>query len=200
MRVTAVLLAAGGSRRLGRPKQLLPWRGEALVRHAARAALGCGADETLVVVGAHEDAVRAALAELPLRIVPNPDWEDGLASSLRVGAQAARHDALLVVLADQPHVDAALLAALVDAGRAGATRVACDYAGRAGVPAFFAHGDELHDLSRDRGARDLLQDPSVPRIPFPAGTVDIDTEEDWQELLQADASDATDPAEDLPDP
>ncbi len=186
MRVTAVLLAAGGSRRLGRPKQLLRFRGEALVRRAARAALGAGVDETLVVVGAHEDEVREAIADLPLRVVVNPDWESGLAGSLRVGVEAAHHPSVLVLLADQPHVDAVLLSSLVEAGRAGAARVACDYAGAPGVPAFFVDARELRGLAGDRGARDLLRDASVQRIPFPAGVVDIDTEEDWEALLRAD--------------
>ena len=187
MDVTAVLLAAGGSRRFGAPKQLLRFRGEALVRRAARAALGAGADETLVVVGAHEDEVREAIADLPLRTVANPDWESGLASSLRVGVAGARHGSVLVLLADQPHVDAALLASLIEAGRGGAARVACDYAGTPGVPAFFADANELAGLSGDRGARDLLRNASVQRIPFPEGAVDIDTEGDWEALLRADA-------------
>ena len=112
MRVSALVLAAGGSRRFGRPKQLLPWRGEPLIRHAARAALGSGADEVVVVLGADADAVRAALADLPIHVALNPGWESGLASSLAAGLEEASGDAVLVVLGDQPVADAKVLAAL----------------------------------------------------------------------------------------
>ena len=108
-RIAAVVLAAGGSARLGRSKQLVVHEGEPLVRRAARAALDAGAEPVIVVLGAHADLVRQALDGLPVSAVVNDAWETGMASSLRIGARAALDagcDAVLVTLADQPLVDA----------------------------------------------------------------------------------------------
>jgi CTP:molybdopterin cytidylyltransferase MocA len=124
-RISAVLLAAGASQRLARPKQLLVWQGETLVRRAARSALEAGVDELIVVVGAERDAVVAALAGLDLRVVTNERWHEGMGTSIAAGVGAASGDAVLLLLADQPGVDATLLAALIAGLRAGHTRVAC---------------------------------------------------------------------------
>ncbi|MCP3984346.1 MAG: nucleotidyltransferase family protein [bacterium] len=182
--LAAVLLAAGGSRRLGRPKQLLVWRGEPLVRRAARAILDAGVDELVVVLGAEHVAVAAALDGLPLRRVTNPAWAEGIGSSIACGVDAAQADAVLLLLADQPGVDSSLLRQLVDAGRAGHTRVACHYAGVLGVPALFANEGDLAALGRlegDRGAQALLaNDPSqVFPIAADQAAFDLDDERDW---------------------
>ena len=113
--VVALLLAAGGSRRMGHPKQLLLWQGASLVRRAAETALGSRCSELLVVLGSHAAEVSAELGGLPLRTCVNPDWAEGIASSLRTGVEAlGEHaDAVLVLLADQPKVDSALLDRLI---------------------------------------------------------------------------------------
>lgn len=114
----AVLLAAGGSARLGRPKQLLRRDGESLVHRAARLALATAPAELLVVVGAHADAVRGELADLPHRAIHNPHWRDGLAGSLRaVAGDAESYQAVLVLACDLPALDAAHLQRLVDGAR-----------------------------------------------------------------------------------
>ena len=81
--IPAVVLAAGGSRRLGKPKQLVRRHGQSLVRRTVTAALGAGCAPVVVVLGAHADAVRVALAGLDVVTLVNPDWRTGLASSLR---------------------------------------------------------------------------------------------------------------------
>ncbi|MDJ0850439.1 MAG: nucleotidyltransferase family protein [Myxococcota bacterium] len=184
MRPSAVLLAAGGSRRLGRPKQLLVEEGEALVRRAARAALDAGVEEVVVVLGAHAAEVADALAGLALRTVENADWRAGLGSSIACGVRAAEGDAVLLLLADQPGVDAALLRRLLAAARAGHRRVACAYDDVRGVPALFSDPDDLArlaELSGDRGARTLLaaRPDSVHAIDAPEAAFDIDDEADW---------------------
>lgn len=184
-RPSGVLLAAGGSRRMGRAKQLLVWRGEPLVRRAARAALEAGVAELIVVVGAERDAVEAALAGLDVRVVENQRWQEGIGSSIAAGARAASGAAVLLLLADQPGVDAALLAELVAAMEAGHERVACAYAGVVGVPALFsAPGDlaALRELSGEQGARRLLRRPGAAVLAIPAEQAahDIDDEADWR--------------------
>ncbi len=87
-RTAGIILAAGGSQRLGRPKQLLDWRGEPFVRAVARTALAAGLSPVLVVTGAHGDQTEAALYSLPVQAVHNPGWQEGQASSIRAGLQA----------------------------------------------------------------------------------------------------------------
>lgn len=188
-RLSAVLLAAGASRRLGRPKQLLVWQGEPLVRRAARAALEAGVDELIVVVGAHREAVTAALDGLDLRVVENDRWAEGIGGSIAAGVRAASGSAVLLLVADQPGVDAALLAELVAGLRAGHARVACAYAGIVGVPALYADPEdlaELRALSGDEGARRLLRraDRPVLAIPAPGAAYDVDDEAAWQRFQE----------------
>ena len=183
-RIAAVLLAAGGSSRLGRPKQLLEWRGEPLVRRAARAALDAGVDELIVVAGSDRAAIDGALDGLTLRVVTNSSWTDGIGSSIACGVRAANADAVLLLLSDQPAIDSKLLRQLVDAGRAGHEMVACRYAGVLGVPALFAGKQALAcltELEGDHGARALLaRDPSrVFTVAAEQAVFDVDDERDW---------------------
>jgi molybdenum cofactor cytidylyltransferase len=183
-RPSGVLLAAGGSRRLGRPKQLLLWQGEPLVRRAARAALDAGVGELVVVVGAEREAVAAALSGLDLRVIANERWFEGIGTSIAVGVGAAAGAAVLLLLADQPGVDAALLAELIAAMDAGHERVACAYRGVIGVPALFSAPSDvaaLRELSGERGARELLRQrgAAVRAIEAEQAGYDIDDEADW---------------------
>lgn len=183
--LSGVLLAAGASRRLGRPKQLLVWQGEALVRRAARAALEAGVDELITVVGDERDAVTAALAGLDLRVVENERWPEGIGGSVAAGVRAASGSAVLLLLADQPGVDAALLRELIAGMKSGHERVACAYSGVIGVPALFSAPSDLaalRELSGERGAQQLLRRPGVDVLAIPAEQAahDIDDEADWQ--------------------
>lgn len=192
VRVVALVLAAGASRRLGRPKQLIPFRGEPLVRRVAYAALGAGADPVLVIVRSGDDEVAGVLSDLPVDVVENPDAHTGMASSIRVGVARAREvapgvGALVLLACDQPLVDAGYLEALVHAWRrTGRPIVASEYGGVVGVPAIFSVelSDELLALRGDVGARAVIrQDPArVLTLPFPGGAVDVDTAEDLDKL------------------
>jgi molybdenum cofactor cytidylyltransferase len=185
LRVTAVVLAAGASRRTtargAPPKQLLDWEGEPLVRRAVRAALASRCAAVHVVVGARAPQVRAALAGLGAEVVGCADWEEGMAASIRAGvASAARSgcDAVLLALADQPRVEPAHLDALVARLEAGASVAASAYAGTLGAPAAFAraHFGELLALRGDRGAKALLERhrAAVAAVPCDAAAFDVD--------------------------
>lgn len=189
-RLSGVLLAAGASRRLGRPKQLLVWRGETLVRRAARTALESGVDELVVVAGSHRDAVAESLEGLDLRVVENDRWQAGLGTSISAGVRAASGDAMLLMLADQPGVDTALLRELVAGMKSGCERVACAYAGVIGVPALFSDPEDLaalRGLSGERGAHSLLRrsGATVLAIPAERAAHDIDDEVDWRRWREA---------------
>lgn len=192
-RCGAVVLAAGGSTRLGRPKQLLELSGEALVRRAARVAAEAGYAPVVVVVGAAATEVGAALSGGPFEVVTNPDWRTGVASSIRHGLEALtarRGDAegVLLVTCDQPLVEAAHLAALAAALRDGVYAIAASsYGGTVGVPALFSRAvfDELRALEGEHGAKRVVtRDPGrVVTVALLGGECDIDTEADWSALL-----------------
>lgn len=185
------MLAAGGSTRLGYPKQLIPHEGKPLVAHAAGVALEAGADPVIVVLGARADEIRPAVARLAgVSVVVNSAWESGLASSLAAGIRAAvaaaACDGIMVTLADQPLVNVALLRRLMTAFRAGARVVASGYDGSPGVPALFGreHAPDLMGLTGDAGAGPWLRSRlrEVTIVPLESALVDLDTPADVTRL------------------
>ena len=186
----AVVLAAGGSTRLGRPKQLLTRDGEALVHRAARLALASGAARVRVIVGAHADDVVAAVRDLPVECLVNPRWNEGLAGSVRVALDAlAAHDrATLLLTCDQPALDLVHVQALLAAARAAPSgSAATRFGDRVGVPAVVAPTmlRAARDLQGDRGLRDVLNadGAGVIACDAPVLGVDIDTPEDVAETV-----------------
>jgi CTP:molybdopterin cytidylyltransferase MocA len=179
----AIVLAAGASRRLGRPKQLLEIDGEPLLRRAVRAVLATAPRECIVVL---DDAAPfdSVLDALDVRIVRIAEAATGMAASLRAGVAAldAACDGALVVLTDQPALDERHLEALCTVWRAApAFAIASAYAGVIGVPALLPRSwfDGVAALSGDVGARELLRSrPDVIAIPSPALARDIDTPRD----------------------
>jgi CTP:molybdopterin cytidylyltransferase MocA len=188
-RVGCAILAAGGSRRLGLPKQLVLWRGRELVRHAVLQGLRSNADEVAVIVGAHAERVVPVVGDLPLSCIVNLGWREGIASSIRCATHwAAQKDlhALILMVSDQPHLDAHHLDRLIAMHEAGFMKVASRYSGVVGVPALFPATAfrRLFGLSGDAGAAAILRDdPGTLSIEWPAGEVDIDTTRDLALLL-----------------
>jgi molybdenum cofactor cytidylyltransferase len=194
-RFGAVILAAGASTRMGQPKQLLPRAGRPLLVRAVEAALASPAWPVVVVVGAHGDAIRAALAKLPVLVTENPAWAEGMASSIRAGVttlgQFSRAlDGALIALCDQPAFSADTIAQLVAAQRAtGRSIVAAHYAGRHGAPALFLreHFPTLAALTGEEGARTLLngQPERIASVDLPALALDLDTPADYAAAQQS---------------
>jgi len=187
-----LLLAAGASTRMGRPKQLLPYRGRTLLRHAAETAAATACAPLVLVTGALHAELAAEVAGLPFRVVHNAEWATGMASSIRAGLAAvaeARPAAVLIMLADQPLLTPALLGQLLARQQAtGAPAAAAAYADVLGVPAVFARAvlPELLQLQGAQGASRLLArlGTAVARVPFPAGLLDVDTPAQYAALLQ----------------
>ena len=185
-----MVLAAGGSQRLGRPKQLLPYLGKTLVEHAARTALASGAEEVIIVVGSNADAIRAKLSQLPVKIVLNRNWESGLGSSIRCGVESVSSNSSSVVIAlvDQPQITPGLLRDLACRQfETGAPIVASAYDGILGVPCAFGREvfGKLCALSGEAGARELIRKSGliVEQVSFSGGNIDVDTPEDYQRLI-----------------
>ncbi len=189
-----ILLAAGGSTRMGRTKQALPYRGATLLRHAVGIARGAGLGPIVVVLGAEADSLRDGLVGPDLRVVVNTDWAHGMGGSIAVGMaeldrEAPAATAVLVILADQPRVGPGRLRALAaELGRDGARIAACRYDdGALGVPAIFDRSffPELRALAPAAGARSLIRLSSgeVRSIELGEDALDVDTLADYQHLL-----------------
>ena len=185
--VAVVLLAAGGSSRLGRPKQLLRVDGESLLERSVDAALGCAPVGVFVVVGAEEEKMREELEGRPVRIIGNPNWRDGMSASIRAGVGRVIEElpdfrGIVLMVCDQPGVSSAHLAALIRTWReSGRNAAATRYPEGPGVPALLDRGfsDELRSLEGDAGARELLRArrDSIVEVDL-ADPSDIDTIED----------------------
>lgn len=188
-----VLLAAGGSERMGRPKQLLPVNGQPLIRRMVESVLAAPLRPVVVVLGGAAEQVRPAIEGLPVSMAVNPAWREGLSSSLRVGIERALEEApdldgIAVVLADQPYLPPGHLEQMrAGLGRKGCTAVVSETNGRKVPPMLFASSwfAKLRSLQGDRGARDLLRDrgSEIATIPL-SSNADLDTWEDYERFLR----------------
>lgn len=181
--VAITILAAGASRRMGRPKQLLMYEGTTLLRRAANIAVDTGCGPVIVVVGEHAELMDDELLGLDLEAIRNEEWRNGMSSSIRCGVSAVQTRceiaALLFMVCDQPLVSAGLLREMIALHRTGQAIVACRYADTIGVPALFArdYWDELLTLRGDRGAKAIIEvhRDRAEIVEFPGGERDIDT-------------------------
>ncbi|MFD9424818.1 MULTISPECIES: NTP transferase domain-containing protein [unclassified Streptomyces] len=191
--VAGVLLAAGGGRRLGgRPKALLEHRGRPLVEHAVRALRDGGCGPLHVVLGAAADEARARADLTGCVVTVNPEWEEGMGTSLRAGLAALAGtgaDAALVLLVDQPGIGAEAVARVRSAYRSRAGLAAASYAGERGHPVLFGAArwaDVGAAAVGDRGARTYLRAHrdaiTLVECSDVAQAYDIDTVEDLTRL------------------
>lgn len=193
MNVGAVILAAGSSSRMGRPKQTLQFQGTSLLRRAAIAALDATCHPVVVVTGAHAELCRRELDQLDVREAFNPSWETGMGSSVRAGIEAlididAGLAAAVLVLCDQPHVTSEVVSSLLAAHRTtGRPVIASAYGENFGVPALFSRTlfTELTQLAGWTGAKEIIKRhrSETHFLPFADGEVDVDTPDDFWCLL-----------------
>lgn len=191
-RFGAIILAAGASTRLGRPKQLLMFEGTPLLVRAVEAALASDAWPVIVVLGAHAEAIRPSLARLPILIAENATWAEGMASSIRAGITLLQQfsrglDAALIALCDQPAFSANTISRLVESYcTTNVGIVATRHGNRPGAPAIFdrQHFAALAALTGEEGARTLLNGDisRVGTIEAPELAFDIDTPSDLEKL------------------
>ena len=190
--VGAIILAAGESSRLGKPKQLLELNHKSLVRRIADEAGDADCRPVIVVTGSASAEVQASIAGTGAVAVENRHWKRGIGTSIRTGVRylgeaAPEIDAIVLLVCDQPAVDARMIRQLIALrDKTGKRIVASRYAETLGVPALFDRQcfHELLDLPDELGAKEIiLSDPErVAELPFPDGAIDIDTVDDWKNL------------------
>lgn len=188
-----VILAASASTRLGTPKQLLPYRGQSLLRHTTEAAIASGCRPIVVVLGAQVERLEMEVQQLPVHVVENKRWAEGMSSSIQTGLTVLQSihpsvEAVVMLLCDQPYVSSLLVQQLIAVHyRTGKLIVASEYADTVGVPALFSHVlfPVLMTLQADRGARYVIQtrDQAIACVPFPLGAIDIDTPSDYEQFM-----------------
>ena len=190
-RVAGLVLAAGGSSRLGQPKQLLPYRGATLLDAVLGTARACGFDQLLVALGRAQRDVRTTVDLAGAEVVVNEEYGTGCSSSIAAALSAVdpHVDVLVLLLGDQPGVSADAVRALVG-GRGDAPLAVCRYDDGRGHPFAFArsvfgeleslHGDKGVWKLLDRRAADVVEIPVAGRVPL-----DVDTWEDYEAVLAA---------------
>ena len=189
-----VILAAGSSSRLGKPKQLLQYNDRNLLQHTVEAAVYSNANSVIVVLGANEDLISKEIDKMNAHTIENKEWEEGMGSSVRIGLNTLQKisplaEAVIFMVCDQPYVSSSLLNDLIYTQKeTGKPIVTCNYGEAIGPPALFHRSlfNELMQLKGDAGARKIIQQHSdeVATILFTKGKIDIDTKEDYDELTR----------------
>jgi molybdenum cofactor cytidylyltransferase len=191
-RIGAVILAAGGSSRFGRPKQLIPFRGKSLVRRIIDAACEAGCSPIVVVIRSEDEKFHPELDRAGVVIAQNHQWPRGIGSSIRRGIEALTNsspdvEASVLLVCDQPAVDSRVIQRLIALRETtGKSIVASSYGDTLGVPALFTRSifEELLSLGDKAGAKSIVlrSRERVASLSFPEGEIDIDTWEDWEKL------------------
>ena len=189
-----IILAAGASTRLGQPKQLLKHNDVTFLQHTIDEALATGAQKVIVVLGSGAEKISDGINKKNASVVYNKNWEEGMASSIREGLHqslllSANVDAVILMVCDQPYVNAALLRNIVAQHvESGKPIVASQYKDTLGTPVLFHKSfyPELLKLTGDAGAKKILMDnkEQVHAVRFPLGYIDIDNTEDFDKLSQ----------------
>jgi molybdenum cofactor cytidylyltransferase len=187
-----IILAAGSSSRLGRPKQTVKMGQETLLQRAIRVASGSMNGPVITVLGSGMEEIIPTLDKARIFIAVNSEWGEGIASSIRAGLQELikqqpETDAAIIMVCDQPFADTLVLKTLISTfEQTNKPVVASSYAGSIGTPVLFHRSvfDRLEQLKGDSGAKKILtQYPGlVETIPFEKGSIDIDLESDLDKL------------------
>lgn len=190
--VAGIILAAGESRRLGKPKQLLDWKGQPFVRAVTCTALEAGLDPVIVVTGANRENVAAAILNLNVKVVINEDWAEGQGSSIKKGLQVLNFGnhvgAAIFLLVDQPQVTASILRALIEKHAYGLYPIVAPMViDRRANPVLFDRVTfpDLLELEGDVGGRAIMHKHRVEYLPWHDDRLllDVDTPEQYQRLI-----------------
>jgi molybdenum cofactor cytidylyltransferase len=186
-----IILAAGESSRMGKPKQLLPFCGHSLIQHMVQIGLTSRCFPVVVVLGANAALIKLDIVDLPVFVAENTHWAEGMGSSIKEGMDMLLSvnpnvEGVIIMLCDQPYVKATLLNRFIEEYQlTQKALIASYYADTLGVPALFDKSlfPMIQKLKGKQGARKIIASVSdVHAIPFPEGEIDIDTPEDYLSL------------------
>ena len=192
MKTGIILLAAGSSSRLGRAKQLIEFQGKTLIQKAIDEANKSQANCLVLVLGANAELIQTGFDITSTPYIVNSDWQQGMSSSMQAGLRFLMEkeaiDQVVLMLCDQPFVDASLIDQLITSkADSGKGIVAAAYSDTLGVPALFdkRYFEELLELTGSEGAKKVIFNHllEVHALDFPLGAVDLDTEEDVNQFL-----------------
>lgn len=191
--VATIILAAGASRRMGQSKQLLAYRGQTLLSHVAQCAIASPCNPVIVILGANAEKIAPEIDQVSLKLLKNNYWKEGISSSIRYGViyiqeQCLNINAVVFLTCDQPFISAKLIEQLIAAHHlTNKPIIASQYGETLGIPALFDRTffSALMKLQGDRGAKRIIQQypDLVNQIDFPQGKIDLDTLEDYQQLI-----------------
>jgi molybdenum cofactor cytidylyltransferase len=194
MEIGIIVLAAGSSSRMGRSKQLLEIDGQPLLCRCVEYALAAGPSRVVVVLGANEKPHRELLEKLPVEIVSNFYWKTGMGSSIKTGLNYliqsnGELDAVILMVCDQPALTSEHLLKLIQKfNEKKKPIIASSYSKSNGVPVLFSRSffSNLLLLNDNQGAKKIVQQfpDQLETVPFPKGSIDLDTEEDYQKFLK----------------
>ena len=175
--ISAILLAAGESKRMGKLKQLMPLGGKSILEHSLDSLLHSRVGEVILVLGSEAEAVRKKVAARPVRITVNPDYRQGMSTSIAKGLDSVsdKAGAMMLALADQPFIDSRVINRLIDEFDTHNKGIAVPvYQGRRGHPIIFAikYRGELLELSGDTGGKEIID-----RHPDDVLEVSVDSED-----------------------
>ena len=188
-----VILAAGGSRRMGKPKQLLLYHGVTFVEHAFQVAQQVFESQVCIVLGAAAETITAAVPMIKDYTIINKNWQQGMGTSIGVGLQAIvskfpELTAVMFMTADQLFVTSSHLRNMLGSFNAGTNKIiVSSYQDTEGTPALFGkkYFNELLQLKTDKGAKDIIREYSydVSRLKLEKGEIDIDTPEQYHAII-----------------
>ncbi|WP_028526879.1 nucleotidyltransferase family protein [Runella limosa] len=192
-KIGIIILAAGESKRMGSPKQLLQIEGKSLIHRTAEIALATDCYPVVMVIGANKPQIAPEIVDLPLTIIDNPMWHEGMSSSVKIGLAGVymtykEVEAVIILVCDQPYLSVSLLERMVEIYTTKKPRlIACRYGEELGVPALFDRTlfEELLDLKGDKGAKPVLMKhlDEAHILQFEAGSIDLDTPDEYQAFL-----------------
>lgn len=193
MNISAILLAAGSSSRMGQSKQLLPIGNNTILKNITQTVLASSVSNVLVVLGANALEHQHAIEELPVSIIINKDWEKGMGSSIKAGLQYSldsdyKPDAIIILVCDQVMLTSDHINSIVGKFKKSThSIIASEYANTLGVPALFPNSlfDRIMKLKDEQGARIIINEfqESVCAVSFLGGEIDLDTPADYQTFL-----------------
>lgn len=194
MNTAIIILAAGASSRMGAPKQLLLVDGKTLIKRTCETAMDTPCHPIVTVLGANRNLIRKETERMPITVIDNPQWENGMSSSIKMGLAGAYMtekaiEAAIFLTVDMPYVNAELINKMIEKANSDEKIeiVACKYDSQMGIPVLFKRTlfTDLLELTGDEGAKKVVMKnkDKTAFIDFPEGKLDLDTIDEYRNFV-----------------